>query len=66
MINQNFSTYGLISFSGETKANNKLNLVTLGNKLKINTKKDTYRKNLSFRLGKVHMDTSFSVARDNI
>ena len=39
-LNESTSMYGLISFSRETKTDNKLNLITPHNKLKFNFKKD--------------------------
>ena len=37
--NKNVLMYGLISFSGETKTDNKLALISPSNKLKLNLKK---------------------------
>ena len=65
-LNENFSTYGLISFSGETKTDNKLALISPSNKLKFNLEKDAYKNKISFELGKVHNQISFSVTRDNV
>ena len=43
-LNKTFSTYGLISFSGETKTDNKIALISLtNNKLKFNLKKTLIR-----------------------
>ena len=39
-LNKSFSMSGLISFSGETKTDNKLALISLSNQLKFNLKKD--------------------------
>ena len=64
-LNENISTYGLISFSGETKTDNKLHLISPNNK-KFNIKKDIYKNRVKFALGKVHTKTSFSTARDNV
>ena len=38
-LNKNFSTSGLISFSGEAKTDNKSALISPSNKLKFNLKK---------------------------
>ena len=64
-LNENISTYGLISFSGETKTDNKLHLISPNNK-KFNIKKYIYKNRVKFALGKVHTKTSFSTARDNV
>ena len=44
-LNKNFSKYCLISFSCETKIDNKVALISRSNKLKFNLKKDAYKKN---------------------
>ena len=46
-LNQKFLTYGLISFSGETKTNNKLDLITLNNKFKFNMREDAYQNKIT-------------------
>ena len=65
-LNENFPTYSLISFSGETKTDNKLALIKPSSKLKFNLKKDVYKNKVSFELGKVHTKTRFSTTHDNI
>ena len=42
-INKEFSIYGLISFSGEAKENNKLDLIRPSKKIKFQLLKDTYK-----------------------
>ena len=59
-LNQSFSTYGLISFSGENKTDNKLALISPSSKLKFNLKKDIYKNKV------VHTKTSFSTTRNNV
>ena len=44
-LNKDFSIYGLISFSGETKKNNKLDLIKPNEKIKFQLIKDTYKEN---------------------
>ena len=56
-LNKNFSKYGLISFSCETKIDNIVALISRSNKLKFNLKKDAF---------KVHYQTLFIVTRDNV
>ena len=65
-LNESFSTYGLISFSGETKTDNKLVLISPSSKLKFNLKKDVYKNKVGFELGKAHTKTSFSTTRDDV
>ena len=65
-LSKNFSTYGLISFSGETKKYNKLTLIPPSSKLKFNLRKGFYKNNVGFELGKVHPKTSISTTRDNV
>ena len=65
-LNKNFSAYRLISFSGETKADNKLVLISPSNKFKFNLKKGTYKNEIGFELGKVHDQKQFSVTRNSV
>ena len=65
-LKENASTYGLVSFSNETKTDNKLHLITPHNKLKFNLKKDIYKNKDGLELGKVHTKTSFSTTHDNV
>ena len=65
-LNENTSTYGLISFSSETKTDYKLHLITPHNKLKFNLKNDIYKNMVGFELDKGHTKTSFSTTRDYV
>ena len=65
-LNKNISTYCLISFSGQTKTDNKLHLISPNNKLKFDLKKDVYKNRVKFELGKVHTKTLFSTTSDNM
>ena len=65
-LNRDFSIYGLISFSGETKKNNKLDLIKPNEKIKFQLIKDTYKENIKLELGKVHKKKSFTVISDKI
>ena len=65
-INKEFSIYGLISFSGETKKNNKLDLIKPNQKIKFQLIKDTYKENIKLELGKVHKKKSFNVVSDKV
>ena len=65
-LQKEFSIYGLISFSGETKKDNKLKLITPENKLKFEVIKDTYKNSLKFELSKVHTKKTFNVVGDHI
>ena len=62
------STYGLISFSGETKTDNKIALISLtNNKLKFNLKKTLIRiKQALIWVDTVHDQTSFRVTHDHV
>ena len=53
-LQKTFSIYGLISFSGETKKTNKLDLIKPKNKLKFEITTDIYKNNIKFELSKVH------------
>ena len=67
MITGTFVTeFGLVSFSGEGKDNNKLDLITPNKKLKFNMKKDVYKNRITLNLGKVYTKTSFSTTRNNV
>ena len=65
-LNQELSTFGLVSFSGEAKNNNKLDLITPNKELKFNMKKDVYKNRITLNLGKVHTKTSFSTTQNNV
>ena len=65
-LQKEFSIYGLISFSGETKKNNKLELVSMRNKLKFEIIRDIYKKDMKFELSKVHSKKTFNVVGDHI
>ena len=65
-LNKEFSIYGLISFSGETKKNNKLDLIRPSKKIKFKLIKDTYKNNIKLELGKVHNKKSFNVVSDKV
>ena len=57
-VQKEFSIYGLISFSGETKKNNKLDLIKPGDNLKFELIDDVY-KNSKFRVGKSSYEKIF-------
>ena len=65
-LNQELSMFGLVSFSGEAKNNNKLDLITPNKELKFNMKKDVYKNRITLNLGKVHTKTSFSTTQNNV
>ena len=65
-LNGSISIYSLISFSGKTKTDNKLKLISPCNKLKSNLKKDIYKNKVDFELGKVHTNTSLSTTHNNV
>ena len=65
-LNKNVSADRSISFSGDTKTDNKLALISPSNKLKFNLKKGTYKNKIGFELGKAHDQKSFSVTRDSV
>ena len=64
-VQKEFSIYGLISFSGETKKN-KLDLIKPGDNLKFELIDNVYKSSLSFELGKVHTKKSFKVVSNKI
>ena len=65
-VQKQFSIYGLISFLGETKKNNKLDLIKPADNLKFELIDDVYKNSLSFELGKVHTKESFNVVSDKV
>ena len=65
-LQQEFSIYGLISFSGKTKKNNKLDLIRPTERLKCQFIKDVYKNKLEFELRKVHTKKSFNVVSDKV
>ena len=65
-LNEGFSTNGLISFSDETKTDNKLALTSLSSTLKFNLKKDFYKIKVDFESDKVHTKASFSTTCGNV
>ena len=65
-VQKEFSIYGLISFSGETKKNNKLDLIKPGDNLKFELIDDVYKNSLSFELRKVHTKKPFNVVSNKV
>ena len=65
-LQQEFLIYGLISFLGETKKNNNLDLIRPTERLKFQFIKDVYKNKLKFELSKVHRKKSFNVVSDKI
>ena len=63
---QEFPIYGLISFSGETKKNNKLDLIRPTKILKFQFIKDVDKNKLKFELSKVHTKKSFNVISNKV
>ena len=60
-LNRNILSYKVISFLGkQADLENKLHLITLGQKLKFNAKKDFHKNKTEFELGKVHTKKSFN------
>ena len=64
-LQQEFSIYGLISFSGETKKK-KLDLIRPTERLKFQFIKEVYKNKLKFELSKVHTKKSFNVVSDKV
>ena len=65
-LNEEFSIYGLITFSGKNKNNNKLNLISPSRNLKFHWKKDVYKTSLNFELGQGHTKKSYSIVSDSV
>ena len=65
-LQKEFSIYGLISFSGETKKDNKLKLISPQNRLKFEMTRDIYKNDMRFELSKVHSKKTFNVVGDHI
>ena len=61
-----FSIYGLVNFSSETKEKNeKLHIIPPKNYLKFNAIKDTYKNRLKLELTKVHTKKTFEITDNN-
>ena len=65
-LQKEFSIYCLISFSGETRKDNKLELVNPQNKLKFEMTRDIYKSDMKFELSEVHSKKTFNVVGDYI
>ena len=65
-LGKDFSIYSLISHSGENKEDAKLDLIKPTDCLKFQVLKDFYRNSLSFELGKVLENRSFTMVGDRI
>ena len=65
-VQEEFSINGLISFLGETKKNNKLDLIKPGDNLKFELIDDVYKNSLSFELRKVHTKKPFNVVSNKV
>ena len=63
-LQQEFSIYGLIYFSGEQK--DKLDLVKPKNKLKFQLNKDIYKKQMKFEIAKVHKKKTFNIVSNYV
>ena len=63
-LQQEFSIYGLIYFSGEQK--DKLDLVKPKNKLKFQLNRDIYKKQMKFQIAKVHKKKTFNIVSDYV
>ena len=65
-VQKEFSIYGLISFLGETKKNNKLDLIKRVDNLKFELIDDVFKSSLSFQLRKIHTKKPFNVVSDKV
>ena len=65
-LEKNFTIYGLISFSDETKENNKLDLIRPSDSLNFQLLEDNYKNSLTFELEKVHEKKSYNVVGDKV
>ena len=66
-LNRNISSYGVILILGkQADLDNKLYLITPGQRLKFSLKKDFYKNKVEFELGKVHTKKLFKIPRDNV
>ena len=65
-LQKEFSIYGLINFSGESKENNKLKLIWPHSSLKFEVERDIYKTDLRFELNKVHSKKTFNIVGDHI
>ena len=63
-LQQEFSIYGLIYFSGQQK--DKLDLVKPKNKLKFQLNRDIYKKQMKFQIAKVHKKKTFNIVSDYV
>ena len=63
---KDFSIYGMISFSGDTKENNKLDLIKPSDSVKFQLFRDVYKNSLTFELGKVHEKKTYTVVGDKV
>ena len=63
-LQQEFSIYGLIYFSGEQK--DKLDLIKPKNKLKFQLDRDIYKKQIKFEIAKVHKKKTFDIVSDYV
>lgn len=66
-FNRNISSYGVISFLGkQADLENKLHLITPGQKLKFKMKKDFYKNKIESEPGKVDTKKLFNMPQDNV
>ena len=56
----------MISFSGNTKENNKLDLIKPSDSVKFQLFRDVYKNSLTFELGKVHEKKTYTVVGDKV
>ena len=65
-LGQDFSIYGLISFSGKVIKGKHVSLVLPQNKLKFNVERDIYKKDLILEVEKLHEKNPVVTSKDNI
>ena len=65
-VQKEFLIYGLISFLGDTKKNNKLDQIKPGDNLKFELIDEVYKNSLSFELGKVLTKKCFNVVSNKV
>ena len=65
-LQEEFSIYGLINFSGEINEEKKIKLIAPKNYLKFNIEREIYKNQLKIELNKVHKKKTFNIIDNNV
>ena len=65
-LQEEFSIYGLINFSGQINGKEKVKLISPNNYLKFDIEREIYKNQLKIELNKVHKKKTFNIVNNNV